>query len=60
MEKLIENSANQKNLILQAKDIPGPIGILQSYEEIVSDEILKIVRQKFLYVISLKRMMKQL
>jgi len=42
MEKLIENSANQKNLILQAKDIPGPIGILQSREEIVSDEILKL------------------
>ena len=42
MKKLIENNANQKNLILQAKDIPGPIGILQSYEEIVSDEILKL------------------
>ncbi len=45
MEKLIENSAKQGNIVLKARDIPGPIGIVQSRDEIVSKEILKLAAE---------------
>jgi len=41
MEKLLEKNANQ-DIVLKAKDIPGPIGILQSRSEIASEEVVQL------------------
>ena len=44
MEKLLEKNANQ-DIVLKAKDIPGPIGIVQTKDEIVSDEIVQLTAE---------------
>jgi tRNA U34 2-thiouridine synthase MnmA/TrmU len=45
MEKLIEKSADKKNIVLKAKEIPGPIGIVQTRDKIVSEETLKLAAE---------------
>ena len=45
MTVLLENNESQGNIVLKAKVIPGPIGIVQSRDEIVSDEILKLASE---------------
>lgn len=45
MNLLLENNESQCNIVLKAKIIPGPIGILQSRDEIVSNEILKLAAE---------------
>ena len=45
MTVLLENNESQGNIVLKAKVIPGPTGIVQSRDEIVSDEILKLAAE---------------
>lgn len=45
MEKLIEKDVNNKNIVLKAKEIPGPIGIVQTHDKIVSEETLKLAAE---------------
>jgi len=45
MTVLLENNESQGTIELKAKDIPGPTGILQSREENVSNEILKLASE---------------
>ncbi|TSA24509.1 DUF814 domain-containing protein [bacterium] len=45
IEILFGKDANHKNIVLKAKDIPGPIGILQSRDEIIEDEILMLAAE---------------
>ena len=52
IEKLNEKNANHKNIVLKAKDIPGPNGILQSRDEIIGDEILMLAAEILVRYIS--------
>jgi len=52
IEKLIEKNANHINIVLKAKDIPGPIGIVQSRDEIVEDEVLMLAAEILVRYIS--------
>jgi len=45
MEKLIGKHIDKGNVILKAKDIPGPIGVLQSRDEMVPDEIEELAAE---------------
>ena len=52
MTVLLENNESQGNIVLKAKVIPGPIGIVQSWDEIVSDKILKLAAETLVRYLS--------
>jgi len=52
LQKLIEQDAVLKDIVIKAKDIPGPIGVLQSRENVISDDMMKLAAEIIVRYIS--------